>query len=191
MLSTVTQYIDDNFGSRRGLVAALKYRLLYLAGFYREYQHINYNTVSRLVFVCSGNICRSPFGEYLAKAKGLNATSYGLHCRGGDKADPRAIHEASIRGVDMYNHITRNISEYERQEGDLFLVMEHQHLLELNVKGVKYDQVMIVPLWTEKPTPYLHDPFNSNDTFFGKCEAVVEQCINKIHATMNAEEIRG
>ncbi|MDB4582903.1 hypothetical protein N9164_07105 [Draconibacterium sp.] len=188
MLSTLAKYINNNFGSKRGLVASLKYRLLFLAGFYKAYQHVDFKTVKCLVFVCSGNICRSSFGEHLARAKGLNATSYGLHCRGGDKADPRAIHEASIRGVDMGRHVTRNISEYEPQKGELILVMEPRHLVELALKDVKYDQVTIVPLWAEKPTPYLHDPINSSDTFFSQCESVVEQCIGKVQARLSAEE---
>ena len=99
MLSALTQYISDNFSSKRGLIAALKYKLLYLFGFYRVYQHIDFNTVSRLVFVCSGNICRSPFGEYIAKAKGLNAVSYGLQCRGGDKADPELYMKVVSEGL--------------------------------------------------------------------------------------------
>lgn len=184
MLSALTQLINDNFSSKRCLIVALKYKLLYLLGFYKVYQHIDFNTVSRLVFVCSGNICRSPFGEYMAKSKGLYAVSYGLHCRGGDKADPRAIHEASIRGVDMQNHVTRNISEYKLKKGDLVLVMEPQNLLDLDASNVKYDRVTFVPLWSEQPTPYLHDPFASDDVFFNRCESVVEQCVNKIQTLL-------
>ena len=190
MLSALTQYINDNFGSKRGLAAALSYKLLYLCGFYKAYQHIDFNTVNRIVFVCAGNICRSPFGEYLAKAKGLNAVSYGLHCVGGHKADFRAIHEASIRGVDMHNHITRNISEYQVQKGDLLIVMEPQHLLELNAKDIEYEQVTIAPLWSEKPIPYLSDPFNFNDTFFSRCESVVEQCVIKVQTRLSTEKNR-
>jgi len=184
MLSALTQYIDNNFSSKRGLVAALKYKLLYLFGFYKVYQHIDFNTVNRLVFVCSGNICRSPFGEYMAKAKGLNAVSYGLHCRGGDKADPRAIHEARIRGVDMQEHVTRNISEYNLEKGDLILVMEPWHLSQLKASNVNYERITLVPLWSKNPTPYLGDPFSANEVFFNRCESVVEDCVRNIQTRL-------
>jgi protein-tyrosine phosphatase len=184
MLSAITQFINDNYGSKRGFIAAFKYKLLFSLGFYRSYQNIDFNAVNRLVFICSGNICRSAFGEYMGKAKGLNAVSYGLHCRGGDKADPRAIHEASIRDVDMQNHITRNIFEYKGQEGDLLLVMEPRHLVELNTHEVKYGQVTIAPLWSENITPYLSDPFTANTRFFSHCESVVEQCVNNVHTKL-------
>jgi protein-tyrosine phosphatase len=189
MLKFLTCYINDNFGSRRGLFNALKYKFLFLIGYYRSYQHINFNTVNRLVFICSGNICRSPYGEYMAKAAGLNSVSYGLRCRGGDKADPRALHQASLSGVSIQSHITTNISEYKLRKGDLFLVMEPRHLLELNASNVEYDQVTIAPLWSNKPTPYLHDPFNTNDVFFSRCELVVEQCVSNIQIRMTTGKI--
>jgi protein-tyrosine phosphatase len=185
MLSALTQYINDKYGSKRGLLAASKYKALFLLGFYRSYQQVDFNAVSRLVFVCSGNICRSAFGEYIAKAKGLEAVSYGLHCRGGDNADPRAIAEASLRGVDMHEHVTRNISEYKPQKGDLLLVMEPQHLLELTKAPREHAQVTIVPLWSQKPTAYLNDPFNANAVFFSQCESVVEQCVNQLYDKLN------
>ena len=116
----------------------------------------------------------------MAKSKGIDAVSFGLQCRGGDKADPRAIHEAGIRGVDMNSHITRNISEYKLKKGDLILVMEPDHLWQLHSSNVEYEQVTLVPLWSEKPTPYLNDPFMANEAFFKRCESVVEQCVNKI-----------
>ena len=115
--------------------------------------------------------------------------SYGLHCRGGDIADPRAIHEASIRGVDMQNHITRNISEYKEQKGDLLIVMEPSHLVELNAQEVKYGQVTIAPLWSENVTPYLSDPFTANTIYFSLCESVVEQCVNNIYLKLIQEKI--
>ena len=104
---------------------------------------------------------------------------------GGDKADPRAIHEASIRDVDMQNHITRNISKYKEQKGDFLIVMEPSHLVELNTQAVKYGQITIAPLWSENITPYLSDPFTANTSFFSHCESVVEQCVEKIHTKLN------
>ncbi len=185
MLNPLIQYINDNFGSKRGLVASIKYKILFMLGYYRAYQTIDFAKVSRLVFVCQGNICRSSFGEYMARAKGVNAVSFGLRCRGGDNADPRAINEARLRGVDMQAHITRNISEYIEQESDLILVMEPGHLNELQLLGISQAQLTITPLWANKASAYLHDPFNSSSSFFTYCESVVEQCVDNIYAALN------
>ena len=184
MLSATAQFINDNYRSKRGFIAAFKCKLLFSLGFHRLYQNIDFNAVNRLVFICSDNICRSAFGEYMAKAEGLNAVSYGLHCRGGDKVDPRAIHEASIRNFDMQNYMTRNIFEYKGQEGDWLLVMEPLHLVELNIKEVKYEQVTLVPLWSDNKTAYLNDLFNATAIFFSFCESAVEQCVKNIHTKL-------
>jgi protein-tyrosine phosphatase len=189
MLSAVTQFINYNYGSKRGLLATFKYKLLLSLVSYKSYQNIDFNAVNRLFFICSGNIGRSAFGVYMAKTKRLNAVSYGLHCRGGDKADPRAIHEASIRDVDMQNHITRNIFEYKVQEGDLLLVMEPRHLVKLNIKEVKNEQVTIVPLRSDNKTVYLNDLYNGNVTFFSFCESAVEQCVKNIHTKLISKNI--
>jgi len=85
---------------------------------------VDFSRVSRLVFVCSGNICRSPFGAFYAREKGLEVDSCGLHTRGGDPADPRAVAFAERLGIDMMPHRTKNISDYEPRDGDLLLVME-------------------------------------------------------------------
>ena len=85
----------------------------------------------------------------------------------------------------MQNHITRNISEYKLKKGDLIFVMEPQHLQQMNASNVKYEQVTFVSLWSEHPTPYLHDPFTANDVFFSRCESVVEHCVNKIQTLLD------
>ncbi|MDB4582898.1 hypothetical protein N9164_07080 [Draconibacterium sp.] len=188
MLSTLTKYINDNFGSKRRAGRVVKIQTAISCRVLQGLSARGFQNRKIPGLCLLGQYLRSSFGEHLARAKGLNATSYDLHCRGGDKADPRAIHEASIRGVDMRRHVTRNLLEYEPQKGELILVMEPRHLVELKLKDVKYDQITIVPLWAEKPTPYLSDPMSSNDIFFSQCESVVEQCIDKVQARLSAEE---
>jgi low molecular weight phosphotyrosine protein phosphatase len=54
---------------------------LYLAAYrlnlggLRHFEHVEWNRVTRLVFVCRGNICRSPYAEVRARRLGLNAIS--------------------------------------------------------------------------------------------------------------------
>lgn len=181
MLSAFISYINDNFGSKRGLLRSAKFKILLWLGVYKKYQNINFAKVDRLVFICSGNICRSPFGEYVAKAKNIASVSYGLHCRGGDAADERAIEFAKEEcSLDMSGHITTNISDYQEREGDLLVVMEPKHLEEL-LPLLKKDivQTTIVTLWCRSVSAYLHDPFSASRHFFWKCEyRIVEAVAN-------------
>jgi Low molecular weight phosphotyrosine protein phosphatase len=64
----------------------------------------HWRNCERVVFVCTGNICRSPYAEAAARAHGINAVSCGTHTRTGLPADPVAIREAALRGRDMTAH---------------------------------------------------------------------------------------
>ena len=184
-------WIEDQYGSKRGLVRQLKYQLLLQSGFFRKERHIDFRSSGRLVFVCSGNICRSPVAEYYAKSIGLNARSCGLHCPEGDPADPRAIDFAYRQGIDMRHHKTSNISEYQPEAGDVLLVMEPRQLRELksvlSPSALASDvQCSILPLFAEQPSAYLHDPYNSSPDFFDRCERQVMAAVDGIARRMNS-----
>lgn len=166
--------IKNNFGSKRGFVRAIKHHILNLAGQYNACKSIDFDSVQRMIFICSGNICRSPLAEAVAKEMKVPSESFGLHCRGGDKADPRARELAKTWGVSLEEHITRNIAEYQTKPGDLLVGMEPKHLLELRRYFPEPEiKMTLAGLWLDAPQPYLHDPFNTNSSFFEKCEACV------------------
>lgn len=184
MLSSFYQYINDNYGSKRGLCNVVKYWLLTHIGWYSHLKRINFSEVKRIVFVCSGNICRSPLGEYIAQNYGISAESFGLHCRGGDPADPRAIAFAKQVGVDMSKHITRNISDYVPLGGDLLVFMEPGQMVGFANIDNKRAQWTIATLWSRKKIAYLHDPFGSNEVFFNKCEQNLAEAVGHIAKKM-------
>ncbi len=81
----------------------------------------------RLVFVCSGNICRSPYAQALARMRGMRAISCGTHTRPGLPADATAIREAARRDVDLTSHMTTRWEDVDLAEGDLIVAMQLRH----------------------------------------------------------------
>jgi protein-tyrosine phosphatase len=87
--------------------------------------------VRRVVFVCHGNIIRSPLAEALcrreASAAGvaLAAASAGLHAVPGRGADPRAADAAAALGVSLAAHSARLLSAEDVRLADLVLVMDY------------------------------------------------------------------
>ncbi|HJC78594.1 MAG TPA: low molecular weight phosphotyrosine protein phosphatase [Candidatus Alistipes merdipullorum] len=86
----------------------------------------------RILFVCLGNICRSPAAEAVmdarVAARGLedeietdSAGTYGGHS--GDKADPRMRAAASRRGYTL-THRARRITEEDFDRFDMIIVMD-------------------------------------------------------------------
>jgi protein-tyrosine-phosphatase len=137
-----------------------------LFGVYKEFQIFNKSEIKRLVFVCSGNICRSPLGECVAKSAGMHADSFGLDTRGGDGADPRAIEYAAQKAMDLTVHITKRLVDYKPKAGDLLIGMEPRHVYMLRKHFSKQLPVTLLGLWLEDPRAYLHDPYNTNPVFF-------------------------
>lgn len=164
-------YIKDKFGSKRGFSRYLLARVLGIFGRWDKYSQISFAQVKRLVFICNGNICRSPLAEYVALDCGYASVSYGLNCTRGAKADPRAIKIADDMGIDISKHEARPLMDYKFLEGDLVIGMEPAHLKYLT-KAEKTESISLtlLGLWGENPTAYIHDPYNTNSHYFIKCE---------------------
>lgn len=170
------EYIKNRFGSKKGLLRYLHAELNHRFGLYNEFKKVDFDRVSRLVFVCQGNICRSPLGEAIARMHGTDAKSFGLDTRGGDRADPRAIDWATARGIDLSLHTTSKVDDYLPLEGDLLIGMEPLHAQALKNRFAQHPvQITLAGFWMKSPCIYLHDPFNTDHYYFDKCEQAVSE----------------
>ncbi|MHB1373636.1 MAG: low molecular weight protein-tyrosine-phosphatase [Thauera sp.] len=93
--------------------------------------------MTRVLFVCTGNICRSPTAEGVARhfieTGGLggrvevdSAGTQGYHA--GEAPDPRTQKAAKLRGYDLSSLRARKIELRDFQEFDLLLAMDRGHL---------------------------------------------------------------
>ena len=90
--------------------------------------------ISNVLFVCTGNICRSPFAEgllkKLAEQQGLGeirSKSAGLLALPGNSATDLAQRVATEYGVDLSDHEAQSVSQELLTWCDLVLVMEKTH----------------------------------------------------------------
>ncbi len=93
-----------------------------------------------ILFVCTGNICRSPTAEGVARKlleeAGLGARvtvdSAGLEgWHAGDPPDPRAIASAADRGYDLTPQRSRQFDPSDFERFALILGMDQNHVTEL------------------------------------------------------------
>lgn len=168
--------VANYFGSKKGLLRYYTYEFLRILGVYSKFKRVDFTKVKRLVFVCHGNICRSPLGEAVARHHNIPTTSFGLDTRGGDPADPRAIIWASSNGYNLNEHQTKRVDQYAPMDGDLLIGMEPKHTREIERRFEKQPvQITLIGLWLESPLAYLHDPYNTNDAYFNRCEQFVSE----------------
>jgi protein-tyrosine phosphatase len=88
----------------------------------------------RVLFVCTGNICRSPTAEgvfrQLARQAGIevHAESAGTHdYHVGDAPDRRSMAHALKRGYDLSSQRARQVRAEDFEQFDLLLAMDKGH----------------------------------------------------------------
>ncbi|MFZ6871755.1 low molecular weight protein-tyrosine-phosphatase [Undibacterium sp. Di27W] len=93
------------------------------------------STSRAILFVCMGNICRSPSAEGVfrshALAAGLNLhiDSAGTHAYHiGEPPDPRSQEFAARRGIDLSQQRARKLSDDDFEKFDLLLAMDKENL---------------------------------------------------------------
>jgi protein-tyrosine-phosphatase len=94
--------------------------------------------IKHILFVCTGNICRSPFAEGLLKKlvqknrlDDIVADSAGLLALSGNSVTGLAQKVAEEYNVDLSGHIAKSIKEDIVDRSDLILVMEYSQAKEL------------------------------------------------------------
>lgn len=85
--------------------------------------------VASVLFVCTGNVCRSPFAERLlaARAPHLLVTSRGTYSLTGSAMDADMAAELRARGGDPAGFVSRPLTAADL-DADLVLAMEPAHL---------------------------------------------------------------
>src|SRR4051794_22713211 len=114
-----THSVAQQYGRRQGLLRHHAAQLLRAVGGLRDFEVIDWSRVKRLVFVCQGNVCRSPYGEARARALAIDAASFGLAARPGDPAHGPAVREAMRRGLDLGSHCARTAADLRLGAYDL------------------------------------------------------------------------
>lgn len=114
--------------------------------------------MKKLLFVCTGNTCRSPmacgiFKKMLADRgiEGIECSSAGLFAMTGDEPTANAVKAAERFGADISAHRARRITAYLLDETDLFICMTRQHTQSLTMY---VDGSRVMSLGDGIPDPY-------------------------------------
>jgi len=177
----------DRFGTHRGLVRLTIANALWLFGPYRRYGRVDFAKVKRLVFVCQGNVCRSPFGHHLASKliAELPVCSLGLGTKSGLPADSLATEVANEFGVDLSVHRTTSVTDFPIRPGDLFLVMEDRHLRILTPLLEGRDvQVALLGLWCRPPLALIYDPHRLSPEYFRTCFTRISEAVEALQQAL-------
>jgi protein-tyrosine phosphatase len=155
----------------------------------------------RILFVCLGNICRSPMAEgvfrRVAEEEGLidrfEIDSAGLgdwHI--GQAPDHRAQKAARSRGVDISDQSARQVVDEDFDRFDLLLVMDRSNYAELKARAPHEARAKIRPFLDFAPhvgTSDVPDPFFGGAEGFDRALDLIEAAARGLLASLAGEEL--
>ncbi|MFC1852004.1 low molecular weight protein-tyrosine-phosphatase [candidate division CSSED10-310 bacterium] len=135
-----------------------------------------------VLFVCTGNICRSPMAEYYLKhlienrkIDFLSTFSAGTHGCIGIPAAENASLIMQEQGIDMSAHEGNQINEYMVSQADWILVMEHYHKLLI---GPTNPRVMLLTEFAQKdPGTDIPDPYGKEVADYRQACSRICECV--------------
>lgn len=142
--------------------------------------------MKKIVFVCHGNICRSPMAEYIMKDLVRKAgrdsefriTSAAVTTEElGNDIYPPAKRKLTEHGVSFGIHSAHKITDSEASDNDLIIVMDTSNLrrIENILSPENYKKVHLMLEYSNRPGESVADPWYTGD-FEITYKDLIESC---------------
>lgn len=145
----------------------------------------------RIMFICTGNICRSAMAHKLLEKKlkdnniqNVEVYSCGIYAVDGDYSTYNAEEVMKYYDVDMRSHRATNIKNSKIQEMDLILcaTMQHKNIV-INIFPNLKEKVYTIKEYVkdnDSESLDINDPWGYDIDVYKKCASQIDMCLEKL-----------
>ena len=141
----------------------------------------------KLLFVCTGNICRSPVAQFLAEKladeAGLNwrTASAGVAAEAGWGMEDGAVHALAARGIRNKSHTARQLDAAMMDEADEVYALTRAHRDTIVSRFPNHaGKVFVLREAAGLPGADVADPYGQNDAVYDRCAALIEEALKSL-----------
>ena len=142
----------------------------------------------RVLFVCTGNTCRSPLaaaalrGALGEEGSRVRVESAGTGAWEGQAATALSVEVAERDGVNVRDHRSRRLTAPMVREADWVVVMERSHLGAVRALGADPDRTFVLSEWPAPGEPELtiDDPFGGSRESYEECWRRIRRHISRM-----------
>jgi len=164
---------------RSRLQASPGYRTIRSRNFKQAIMH-----AKNILFVCRGNICRSPFAEQYSRTifpKDVHLVSCGYIHQDGRKSPPEAISAARKFGVDLSDHRADHITDDMVKKSDVIIIFDEENFRMLLQRYPRYkNRIWFLSEICPDIPLRIEDPFKKDGDTYEKVYSVIAYCIDRI-----------